>query len=1246
MRKIVLFLLLLTNSLLSQTNYSDVMDLLVNNKPNEAKELFDKKFSTAKTNSIELLLLETLIDQQLGKIYFDETFIKNIEKLPNADKYVQILCDEGFFTGDINTNNLSELTLKKLNYLVNSEVYNTANIVNYRAGFIQKKIYNKDYEKYFSKLNQHTNWSYCGIFENLNGSGLNTEYEPEIYPKADKKFDANSNGKVGWYIPKHQLNEGYHLFYNEVEYGTGIVYAQSFATIPESKKYLLTFGAANGLKIFVNDVEVYLNNDLGATNSDAYQLEINLPKGINRILFKIEQSGMTYFSSELSNLDHTLINGITYSDSYLPYNKSTLEELKPLEKEIEIETYFRKLWESDPENLLYRYLLFKTYYANKKKDLCLIPIDGLNEKYPNSQFVGELFIEYYNLTDQDQKKEEVLKNIENAIPDSFFNLLLNTNNAQKLKDLSLEELEKKMKIAKGFKSEFLYNLYDYLVASRNSDKNKMLSSYKKIVDESSNMSILLRTYLSVKYKFDNKKSDYINSLKSLYKKTKDHEVFSSLLYLYEKSNDLDAIKNMILDDEEKQPYVNENRNTSVAYYKMINQYSLAIEKCEENLKNFPYSYKTMGEMAEIYALKQDKENAIKYYQMALSHDEANSSYRKKLDDLLSRKDEIESLETPKPYDYIKEKRGSNMKTDTGVVVLLDEMIANIVADGVVKNKVKLIYEITSTNGIERMKEYSLNTGSLNILKSEIVKKNNSLVPAEKGDNLLVFPNLEVGDVLFVEYEYTNTSYGRFYKDVEIGFFVSGENPTEQTNLTIIQPESTKLNYKFSQNPITPEISKIGDKKVISFKATKTPALEVIERNAPSYYDNINSVYISTIENWKEISNWYADLVKKEVKFDKTTETAYNKIFPNGISGLNDNAKAEKIYKYICENITYSSLDFRQSGYVPQKPSKTLTSKLGDCKDLSTLFVTLAEKAGVKSNLVLVLTNDNGFKTLLLPSRDFNHCIVRAILDGKETFIEMTDKYLPFKAIPSSLYKANALIIHFDKSQNENSKLISLPISNGIKNIRKTVSNVTILDDKKVFENKHYISGSGKSYYNEIFATETTEDVRKKEFEDYLNRVLNKSIVYQEAKVLTTDQFSEKIDYLTKFIVNEKNQKLGATQIINIPFLDEVYTKDLISEEKRNYPINYLAYENTNEYLNEINFTLPATKKFTDLPTNKILNYKGHKYALEFKLIKPNVLQIKRKVTTGTEEITTAEYPEFKKYIEEVLNTEEQVIGFK
>ena len=257
---------------------------------------------------------------------------------------------------------------------------------------------------------------------------------------------------------------------------------------------------------------------------------------------------------------------------------------------------------------------------------------------------------------------------------------------------------------------------------------------------------------------------------------------------------------------------------------------------------------------------------------------------------------------------------------------------------------------------------------------------------------------------------------------------------------------------------------------------------------------------------------------------------------------------------------------------------------------------------------------------------------------------MTDKYLPFKSLPVSLYKANALVIHFDK--NQNSSLINIPFDNVVKNEIFTKTVIDIEEDKRSFTNFHSFIGSSKAYYNELFSSATTEDVRKKEFEEMYNDKMNKVIIFNSSKLLTNNVFDKKIEFETKFNINEKLQQLGSLKIVEIPFLEQVYTKNVISKDVRSYPIVYPNYENVHEYNSEVILNIPSDKKFVEIPEGKVLKYKNHVYSINYNLSKQNQLIVKRSVSLNWDNVETNEYPEYKKYVEEVLATEEQIVGYK
>lgn len=193
-------------------------------------------------------------------------------------------------------------------------------------------------------MNAIEDWQYCGAFENLNDSGLETEYEPEVYANNDKLFDANSNGKIGWYIPVDKQEEGYHFYSNESEYGDGIMYSQVFIDSPSDKEVYLNFGTSSSIKIFVNDAEIYANNMAEHTDLNAFRLKFKLLKGTNRLLVKFStNSSNDNFFVSLTDETNNKISDLTISNKYKVYNKSTLEQLNVVELNPTFEDYFKDL---------------------------------------------------------------------------------------------------------------------------------------------------------------------------------------------------------------------------------------------------------------------------------------------------------------------------------------------------------------------------------------------------------------------------------------------------------------------------------------------------------------------------------------------------------------------------------------------------------------------------------------------------------------------------------------------------------------------------------------------------------------------------------------------------------------------------------------------------------------------------------------------------------------------------------------
>lgn len=1224
-------------------------DLLLSNERAQAREVFEKYLRKDIDKNIELLLLEAYLEEEEGEIIFDTDFTNKFMTFEEAKYYLYPNWYSNHLIGNVNIAGYNDYTHAKIDLLASDPVLGNDLIVLYHKYLSDKKRRKNEGLTNLSKATHAIDkWQFCGVFENLNDSGLEIVYEPENYAKNDKIFDASSNGKVGWYNPLDKQNTGgYHFYYNEREYGQGIMYAQTFIETDENKRVYLNLGASSSVKIFLNDVEVYRNNRISLSDLNAYRIVLNLQEGMNRLLIK-SSTGMSndYFFVSLTDEAYQPVSGLNYYDEYKSYAKGDLKTINPEPVNPYFEDYFISRLEENPENPLYSINLFNAYLNNGKYEQAEQALKKIYNKYPKSSLLRMLMGDLYAKKGDTQRSKELFENIAVTDKDYYYNLVRLIEDTTLLSSKTTHELEKLRDEQLSNKPKYIYHLLDFIIAGRKLDKEKALESYEAFVEESANSETILDAYASVLYGVTNDRERVIEFLEKRNKEALSEDVISELIRYYNITGKKEKRAELLRDRAERYPYTYLMSKGYIDYLNEEKEYQKVIELTQRGLQNFPYSFVLMEEQGKAYNQIKDIAKAEKLFRKSLSHHTGNTSLRKKLYDITNRQDESEEVITGNLYEYIGKNRNSSLKTDYGVIILLDECIVNVFPEGGQKYDYTYIYEVTSDTGVEYLKEYELGGYGTNILKSEIIKPDGSIVPAERNYDRLVFTNLKPGDVVLVKYQAFENTVGRFFKDITLGYPFRTLYPTELVRYGVIYPKNKTFKTQIVNGEI-PHITKtVGEKNYMEWKLEKVQAVPIYEDYSPSLYDVIETLHISTIDSWSDIADWYADLVQKNLEMDKVTINTFNSIFPEGSETLSDEEKAKRIYAYIQDNITYSFLDFRQSGYVPQKPSKTITTKLGDCKDLSALFVTLATHACLDTDLVLVLTNDNGTKSNPLPNIGFNHCIVRVKLDNKEHFMELTDNFAPFNTMPPSLYKANALVVSLDKKKNAENGIIELPFDNTVLNRVEQYSVIDITQELKKTKNTIVLEGYAKSYFNYLFAQSTSEDVRSDELEKLYNSRLNKVIKVHDVALKANDKYDKQLSFSIDFDINDRLQKIGKMRFTSVPLIHQPYTRGIITAEQRKYPIFYPFYENVNHYYSEIIMNIDEGNKFIEIPENKEYTYKKHKYRIGYELLKDNSLKITRDVYTPFDSISVDDYADFKSYVEKIIEDEEAVIAFE
>jgi len=1251
--KKIFFTLLFTISIsqsFAQKKYDKIWEAIIKNDRQTALKLAKKiKYDKA---DMEGVVLKQVAKHENGYLFRDKEFIEAFAKQPDFEYYLYALWNRPFVFDDLLKEPVHRYLFENIDYLYKQKINQPLvkeSLIYYKAALDKDRKKIQAYKKAMQQINALKKWQYCGVFENLNNSGINIPYPPEKYAFSKMPFDANSNGKVNWYTPVNH-EDVYQFFTNHLVYGSGINYAQTFVQNPQEREVYLQLGSGDAFKVWLDDVLVYENTkEDRLTDMNAYTLKVNLPKGNNRILIKTTNSKYAYVIVRITDKNGNPISGITDSNQYKTYHKATKQEINPKTVPNIFEEYFKNKLKQHPDSYFYKYCLLNTYLRNSKAEAFYKLLSGLTEKYPKSSFLRKYEKHYYEIEKNTDKIKEIDKNMEQ---DDLLYYLVQINKISDVNSLLRKDKTEMLKDLEQFKSSIHIKLFDILtnliVVAREEDKEALKNIIDELIVETKRIQSpkLIISYAPFYRSGFNDEAKTIELYKYIIDRFYYPDAYYKLAQVYKSKHEEDKVLQLIKDLYQLD-HDNDNAGSEIInqLYSM-RRYKEALKYTDTLLTHFPYDFVIMENKGDNYLQLHQKKEALKWYKKSLSHNSGKISLRKTINDLENKEDPLKKLIVKDCYDYIKKNRGKIKENNYGINVLLDDENNLVYEEGGSKTHNIYIYEVTSDNGIEMLKEYNLGlSGNYNIIKSEIVKPNGSIVPADRSGSKLVFKNLNNDDVVYIDYEYLTTKTGRFYKDYTDDVSFDSYHPILNRYYRIITPKKTTIKYKETLGKIPFKKKSMGDFDIYEWYGHNQKPLASSENFMPEFVDISRSVHISTIKSWQNIARWYADLIDASIKYNQTVNKTFDEIFPNGYRQLTDHQKAKAIYDYIMTHINYSFVDFRQSGHIPQRPSKTIETKLGDCKDLSTLFLTLGRKAGLKVNLVLVLTNDNGINNLVMPSIGFNHAIAKVMLDGKEQFLELTDKYLPFKSLPTGLKNATVLEIPYKNEPVMHNTLFHLTNISENPNLMTTTSKYVIGENEKTIDIT--VSGTGRaaSKFNNMLKKQG-EEVTKKNILGFFNDLDKLDIALKNYKIIQSDVKLPETKFKVQFEIKNPIQKLGKSHIFKLPLQLNPYTSNLISLKERKYPIEYFNYEYIDKYDYSYDIQLPKGKKFTAIPESQEFSYKKHHFSISYQKKSENELQVHIIAETSYDRISPEEYPAFKKYVKQVLEAGENLIGYE
>ncbi|MGG9970303.1 DUF3857 domain-containing protein [Ferruginibacter sp. SUN002] len=1104
-------------------------------------------------------------------------------------------------------------------------------------------------QKYYDKIGSIKSWQYVGPFENISKSGYFKNFGPLEHPEETAVFKSSNNADIKWFTPPFEIKDGWIPLSYPVKKSTAVVYAQNFITSDKEQTIFCNVGFSGSIKVWINDELVIAESDEKVTEMDAYTVKCDLQKGVNRILVQLGYTSTSYPNFCVRFTDEYLkpIPGITGSSKYAAYPKKGSGETKHDIIPHFAAAYFNEKINQQPDNLVNYLLLTDVYLRNGKIIEARNLINTAIKKAPDNAILKIKLIEILNKEDNRTLALEEIEKIKQVDPESLAMLDLNIKDYfdnEKYEDAATE-LQKRIDLHGEDQSTEAYQLLLLIHDKKYEEMIKAAEKmYKKYPSNSKFVSMMYNIKKDV-YK-DNKGAMkvYENYLKDNFHYDV-YEQYSSALA--DQGNTKKAI-------EIKQKLIDLFPYDSYQYYDMSKEFYMTkqFDKAESYVKTAislaPYTESYWEKLGDIKMAEEKESEAIDAYNRSLQYDPNQYSIINKLRKLNGKSEPyklFKEIDIDKTIKDDKEDQAKN--TDYGYYYILDQKDVILYPGGASEEYYTIILKITNDKGVDKYKESSIgydNSQDLLIEKAEVIKKNKSRIEGERTGNEIVFTNLEAGDVLVFKYRLQRYVYGRFAKEYWDKYIFGGQIYSAITRYNLLVPSNQKIQYEFANSTIKPVVKDIEDFKQYSWEMLD-PEPQKDEPLMPELGDVGTLLHISTISTWKEIADWYSDVAHNRAEEDFEITNLYKKLFPDSKKLMTQYQKAKIIYDYIEANIRYSSVSFRQSAYVPQPAATTLTTRLGDCKDLSSLFVTLAKLAGINAQMVLVDTRDNGEKDILLPSVEFNHCIAKAMLDGKPYYIELTDNYLPFASLPNNL-TGGALILEIpEKNSAVKSELQVLnPVNRG-KDIIKRIVDIKPIDNDLNVSVRSVKYGNPTSGMRNDYLHQDTEKqaiaMEKIVAGSYVNNVKLDKIKFDDLAPL-----NDSVTYSYSYKVKNEVAEIGSLKTFRINYPDIVASLGSFSAETRSYPIEYWRYEEIDTYETIVNITAPAGKKFVELPTSETLTMNDMKFTLQYTLKAPDKLVVTRKFTSKRKNIPASDYATFKLFFEKIVKAEQKFIAYK
>jgi tetratricopeptide (TPR) repeat protein len=1249
LKKITSFFAAISLTTLSfSQSYDDAISLLKQNKTREATQILRSLQSNDKEKGRSSLAL-VLIDCGNGqyekgyedfKIFFDNT--------PDPYPYFYALYHTGIFLSSECMNNQDiPAFCKKVLDDPRASCAVKARCIEVIGKFAEAENNFSEARRYYAELNDVKNWSTVGSFENTSGSGFNKDFGPLEHPESDHEFTSFTGAKVKWFDIQYPRNDRWEdmAYVHIIE--NAIIYSQTFVSSDSDKDVLMLVGVSGSVKVWLNDLLVLSEEEERNTNQDYYTLRVKLQKGVNRILLQTGSSEISQnnFMVRFADLNGKLIQNISSSARYAPYTKAVPYQITSL-------PFFEEKYFADKSeksiDFIDELLYARTLYANWRFYETHKVIQELKEMAPASTMVSECAKQLYEF-----EKNQIGVNIEKA------QIRKNDPQSYTAFDIRFKEAYEKQKwdqasdILKEKIAVFGNNVTTSFGQLAILGLKKDVLAANKAIDEAYEKYPFNSYIAEAKFKNEMQRFNDLPRVKVMihdYLRKYYNAAVVDLLIAQElkvaDKREVEELYNIKIDNT---PFGIANYTKCANALVSLHDYDEAMKYALKAQQIGPDWYSSFYSLANIYIAKGEKDKAIEMLRRTLEYLPSFYEARQKLRSLENKRDLYDFTQKSDVDALFKNALDDERYNKEDAIILSDSKTLLIYPEnGVSELKEESLTLVNSQKAVQGLKEVALNYNSsfqtMIIEKAELLKKDGTKVPAERQNNYLVFSSISIGDAVHVIYKLEQNHTGKLGEVFWDEQPLTSLAPIKHLTYTVMVPQNKKFDYKVSGEDIRPTKQQVDDYDIYTWQVDN---IQKMQPEKLMSEDAVRKITVTSIPDWNFVANWYSDVSNAKTKATYDVKEKVKEILA-GHDGLSGFDKAKLIYDYIEKNCSYSNVPFLHSAFVPQSASRTLNAQLGDCKDLSALFVSMAREAGLNTNLALVRAKSlGGGDNIPLPAISFDHCIAQLHLHDSTYSIEMTNKYLPFAANTPNLVDANALCIPPDGEVLANAALSKLVANIGCVNGSIRTSVLDLNEDNAVVH-RYVIKTGLETVGMRQSMKEATQEDRVKQMTDMVSAEFSKGFKVDNLLFSGLDEVKDSVKFSYDVLIDNFFSEIVGLQVFRLPWTDisqaQILAK-LFTDEKRSYDMDISYLTSVPVYKEVITTKIPKGYNLAERPQNVSLSCTAFNFSIKFEFIGDRMVAT-REFRYLKSKITKEEYPTIKELVAKVNKADQKDIALK